>query len=58
MPDETNVGRARHRYPKTAIWFAGGLTVAVLLWMGVGAPTLVKYPTDLDASPRYEGSFS
>jgi hypothetical protein len=26
--------------------------------MVVGIPTFVKYPTDLDASPRYEGTFS
>jgi hypothetical protein len=58
MPDETDMGRARHRYPKTALWFTGGLAVAALLWMVVGVPTVVKYPTDLDASPRYEGSFS
>ena len=58
MPDETEMGRARHRYPKPALWFAGGLAVAVLLWMVVGVPTVVKYPADLDASPRYEGSFS
>src|SRR4029450_12060070 len=58
MPDDTNVGRARHRYPRTALWLAGGLAVAVLLWMVVGVPIVVKYPTDLDASPRYEGSFS
>jgi Porin PorA len=57
MPDQTNVGRARHRYPRTALWFAGGLAVAVVLWMVVGVPMVVKYPTDLDASPRYEGSF-
>src|SRR5262245_31576557 len=58
MPDETNGGRAQYRYPKTALWLAGGLTVAVLLWMVVGVPTVVKYPTDLDVSPRYAGSSS
>jgi hypothetical protein len=26
--------------------------------MVVGVPTLVKYPTDLDVSPQYEGTFS
>src|SRR5262245_11651705 len=58
MPDKTKRGRARRRFPKTALWLAGGLAVAALLWMVIGIPTVVKYPTDLDVSPRYEGSFS
>src|SRR5215510_6864424 len=58
MPDKTMRGRARHRFPRTALCFAGGLAVGALLWMVVGVPTVVKYPTDLDVSPRYEGSFS
>jgi hypothetical protein len=48
----------RHRYPRTALWVAGGLAAAVVAWLVVGIPTFVKYPTDLDASPRYEGTFS
>jgi hypothetical protein len=30
----------------------------VLLWWAFGVPALVKYPTDLDVNPRYEGTFS
>jgi hypothetical protein len=50
--------RARHRYPPTALWFAGGFAVVAMVWMVVGIPSVVKYPTDLDVSPRYRGTFS
>lgn len=47
-----------HRASK--IWFAVGgvLVIAAVLWMLVGVPMLVKYPTDLKASPKYSGTFS
>jgi hypothetical protein len=49
--------RSGHRYPRTALLFAVAFALAALAWMLIGVPTFVKYPTDLDASPRYEGSF-
>ncbi|HEX6568950.1 MAG TPA: porin PorA family protein [Acidimicrobiales bacterium] len=49
--------RPRRRFPRSALWVAGGLAVAALAWMVVGVPTFVKYPTDLEASPQYEGTF-
>jgi hypothetical protein len=59
MHRKTNTNRhARHRYPRTAVWIAGSLAVTVLLWMVVGIPSVVKYPTDLDVTLRYEGTFS
>jgi Porin PorA len=58
MHRKTSTRHARHRYPRTALWVAGGLAAATLAWMVVGVPTLVKYPTDLDVSPQYEGTFS
>ena len=58
MHRKTSKRHARHRYPRTALWVAGGLAAATLAWMVVGVPTFVKYPTDLDVSPRYEGTFS
>ena len=48
----------RRRFPRIALALAGGLVVAALLWWAFGVSALVKYPTDLDASPRYEGTFS
>lgn len=50
--------RARHRYPRAALWAAGGLGLAALVWMIAGVPTFVKYPTDLDVTTEYEGTFS
>lgn len=48
----------RHRFPRPALLVAGLFAVAALVWMLIGVPALVKYPTDLDASPRYEGTFT
>jgi hypothetical protein len=58
MHRKTSTRHARHRYPRTPLWVAGGLVAAIVVWMVVGVPTLVKYPTDLDVSPQYEGTFS
>jgi hypothetical protein len=32
--------------------------VLALLWWAFAVPALVKYPTDLDVTPRYEGTFT
>lgn len=48
----------RRRFPRIALALAGGLVMAALLWWAFGVPALVKYPTDLDVNPRYEGTFS
>ena len=37
---------------------SGTFAVAALLWALFAVPALVKYPTDLDVTPRYEGSFT
>jgi hypothetical protein len=58
MHRKTSKRQARHRYPRTTLWVAGGFAVAALVWMVVGVPALVKYPTDLDVGPQYEGTFS
>lgn len=50
--------RARHRYPKAAMWAAVGFGFAALVWMIVGVPAFVKYPTDIDVTTEYEGTFS
>jgi hypothetical protein len=49
---------ARRHFPRIALASAGGLVVAALLWWAFGVSALVKYPTDLDVNPRYEGTFS
>src|SRR5690606_9184530 len=50
--------RARRRYPRIALWLAGVFGLGALAWMLFGVPTFVKYPTDLEATPRYEGTFT
>ena len=48
----------RHRYPRPALAAGAFFALAALVWLVVGVPTFVKYPTDLDATPRYEGTFT
>ena len=48
--------RTRRR-PTAAFLVAGGFAALTLVWMVVGVPALVKYPTDLDVSPAYAGTF-
>jgi len=50
--------RTRRRFPVTAAVVAGLLAVAAVVWLLVAVPALVKYPTDIDASPAYEGTFT
>lgn len=49
---------ARHRFPRTALLIGGGLAAALVAWMLVGIPALVKYPTDLEADQAFEGTFT
>jgi hypothetical protein len=58
MHRKSRTRHARHRYPRTALWVAGGFGAVAVVWMVVGVPTFVKYPTDLDVSPQYEGTFT
>ena len=53
-------GRAhpRHRFPRAALWISAGLVVALAAWMVLGIPSLVKYPTDLEAEQVFEGTFT
>jgi hypothetical protein len=37
---------------------AAGLVAAAVLWWAFAVPALVKYPTDLDVTPRYDGMFT
>lgn len=44
--------------PRIVAGVGMGLLVAALLWWTVAVPALVKYPTDVNASPRYGGTFT
>jgi hypothetical protein len=57
MEPKPRLPRPGHRYPRTALLVAGGFALAALAWLVIGVPTFVKYPSDLNAGPRYEGSF-
>jgi hypothetical protein len=46
------------RVPKILLAISGGLVVAALLWSTWAVPALVRYPIDLDVTPRYEGVFT
>ena len=48
----------RRRFPKASVAVAVGFVAIALLWSAVAVPVLVKYPTDLDVTPRYEGTFT
>jgi hypothetical protein len=37
---------------------AAGFVALALVWWAFAVPALVKYPTDLDVTPRYEGTFT
>ncbi|HET6950214.1 MAG TPA: porin PorA family protein [Acidimicrobiales bacterium] len=57
MEPTSGLPRSGHRYPRTALLVAAAFALAALAWLVIGVPTFVKYPTDLEASPRYEGTF-
>lgn len=44
--------------PRIAAAAGFGLSIAALLWWTLGVPALVKYPTDVNVTPRYEGTFT
>ena len=50
--------RTDPRFPRTVLPTSIGLVVVALLWWVLAVPALVKYPSDLDVSPRYEGVFT
>lgn len=50
--------RAKQRFPWTTLAIATGFVVSSLMWSAFAVPRLVKYPTDLDVTPLYEGTFT
>jgi hypothetical protein len=57
-PTSADAPRARRRLPVALGVLAGALLIAALVWLLVAVPLLVKYPSDVDASPAYEGTFT
>ena len=51
------LSRSNRRLWTIVVAIAGSFVVAALLWSIFAVPALVKYPTDLDVTPRYEGTF-
>ena len=48
----------RRRFKRTVLPVFVGLVAIALVWTTWAVPALVKYPTDLDVAPRYEGVFT
>jgi hypothetical protein len=51
-------GPRRRRFSRAVLGVSIGLVAMALVWWTVAVPALVKYPTDLDVRPRYEGVFT
>jgi uncharacterized protein DUF1298 len=52
------VARSRHSWPLVAVPAGVMLMTAAALWRSVAVPALVRFPTDVDQHPRYEGTFT
>lgn len=50
--------RRTHGFPRIAAGVGVGFLLVALLWWLIAIPALVKYPTDVDATPRYAGTFT
>jgi hypothetical protein len=48
----------RRRFATTVLPIFVGLVAVALAWSTWAVPALVKYPTDVDVTPRYEGVFT
>jgi hypothetical protein len=48
----------KRRFPRVVLPIGAGFAALALLWTAFAVPALVKYPTDLDVVPRYEGTFT
>ena len=48
----------KRRLPWVTLAIATCLGASALLWWAFAVPRLVKYPTDLDVTPRYHGTFT
>lgn len=48
----------KRRFPRGALALAALFIAVAALWWALLVPALVKYPTDVDVTPRYEGRFT
>ena len=50
--------KRRRRWPAiVALTIGVALVAAAVIWRSFAVPALVKFPTDVDQTPRYEGTF-
>jgi hypothetical protein len=45
-------------FPRSVVPVTAAFVTLALVWPAVAVPALVKYPTDLDVTPRYQGVFT
>jgi hypothetical protein len=50
--------RTKRRFPLVVLPIAAVFVAGALSWSAFAVPMLVKYPTDLDVTPRYRGTFT
>ena len=50
--------RRRRRWPLVAVAAGVMLMIAAALWRSLAVPALVRFPTEVDQHPRYEGTFT
>lgn len=48
----------KRAFPKVVLPLSAGFVAVALLWWVLAVPIFVKYPTDLDVTPRYAGTFT
>jgi hypothetical protein len=45
-------------FPRSMVPLSAGFVALALVWWVLAVPVLVKYPTDLDVTPHYQGVFT
>jgi hypothetical protein len=50
--------RSPRSFPRVVLPIASAFVVLAVLWWAWAVPTLVKYPTDLDVTSQYAGTFT
>lgn len=48
----------KRAFPKITLAIGAGFVAMAVLWWVFAVPMLVKYPSDLDVTPRYAGTFT